>query len=390
MTLLYFDCFSGAAGDMLLAALIDAGAPEETIRRALESLDIPAWELQVEQVTKQGIRATQVNVITHDSATSRNYRDIRTLLENAPLAHGVRARAMKTFQVLAEAEGKIHGREPQEVHFHEVGGIDAVVDIVGCAAAIEHFSPSRIVTSPLVTGRGWVDSAHGRLPIPAPAVLEILRGVALEERGDQELVTPTGAALLVVASDSFGPMPALHLNATGYGAGRRDLDRPNVVRVVVGSEIAQESRGEAWLIETNVDDMSGELIPYCIESLLRAGASDAWSTPIVMKKGRPALTLSILVGAENRERVLDTLYRETTTLGARLQRVDKDELQREWIEVEVAGEPVRVKLGRRDGDTVTASPEYEDALRVARSSGLPLREVFELASARARSLRGSV
>lgn len=191
--------------------------------------------------------------------------------------------------------------------------------------------------------------------------------------------------MLRAASDGFGAMPPLELQVTGYGAGRRDLDRPNLVRVLVGTGMAQEdSPAEAWSIETNVDDMSGELIPYCIETLLRAGASDAWSTPIVMKKGRPALMLSILVTSEHKERVLDALYRETTTLGARLHRVDKDELQREWVEVEVAGEPLRVKLGRRGGAVVTASAEYEDALRVARSSGLPLREVFELASARAR------
>ncbi|MDP9067757.1 MAG: nickel pincer cofactor biosynthesis protein LarC [Actinomycetota bacterium] len=384
MTILYFDCFSGAAGDMLLGALIDAGVPEDTVRGSLQTLGLPEWELQVDRVVKHGIAATRVKVATQD-LTSRNYREIKTLLEDAPLEEGVRSRALRTFEVLAQAEAKVHGSDPQEVHFHEVGGVDALIDIVGCAAAIEHLAPSTVVASALVTGRGWVTAAHGLLPVPAPAVLEILRGVELEEHGDQELVTPTGAAILAAASDSFGAMPPLKLESIGYGAGERDLDRPNVVRVVVGTESSASPADEAWLIETNIDDMSGELIPYCIDSLLRAGASDAWSTPILMKKGRPAVTLSILVAPEQKERVLDVLYRETTTLGARSQRVAKDELQREWVEIEVQGEPLRVKLGRRGGELVTASPEYEDAVRVAQKTGLPLRRVFELATTQARS-----
>lgn len=388
MTLLYFDCISGAAGDMLLGALIDAGAPEDEVRRALEGLGIEGWDLHVESVTKKGLRATQVSVIATDDATSRTHAAIRSLLDEASLEPRVRDRALETFRVLAEAEARIHDAHPDDVHFHEVGGLDALIDIVGCSAAIEHFRPKQIVTSPLVTGRGWTSSAHGQIPVPAPATLEILRGAPIREMGDGELVTPTGAALLAAASDSYGPIPPMRLDSIGYGAGTADLERPNVTRVLVGHAIEQHATEGLWLIETNIDDMSPELIPHTIEALMRAGASDAWTTPIVMKKGRPAITLSILVADEAKERTLDVIYRETTTFGARMQRVDKSALERSWVEVAIEGQPVRVKLGRRGAEVVTISPEYEDAARAARATGLALREVFDGAIAAARSELG--
>ncbi len=386
MTTLYLDCFSGAAGDMLLAALLDAGVPQEVVTESLRALEVSGWELRVEQVTKSGLASTRVKVISNDEEASRTHGDIRQLLETSSLDGNVRTRALDTFQILATAEAKIHGQDPEQVHFHEVGGIDAIIDIVGCAAALEHLSPTSIVCSPLVTGRGWATSAHGPIPIPAPATLEILRDVPLEQRGDQELVTPTGAAILVAACDRFGPMPPLRVHAIGYGAGERDLQWPNVVRVLIGMEQTDFQRKGAWLIETNIDDMSPELIPHCIEMLIRSGASDAWSTPILMKKGRPALTLSVLVDDEAQERALDTLYRETTTLGARIRRVEKDELERGWIEVEVQGHRLRVKLGRRGGEVMTVSPEHEDAVTVARATGMALREVHARAIAEARML----
>lgn len=383
MTLLYFDCISGAAGDMLLGALLGAGAPEDEVRRAVNSLGVDGWTLNVTTADKSGIRAVQVIVDTQDETTSRDHQAIRSILNEANLDPGVRERALATFQILADAEATVHGSDPDHVHFHEVGGVDALVDIVGCAAAIEHFAPERVVVSPLVTGRGWTDSAHGPVPVPAPATLEILRGVPLEQRGDRELITPTGAAILTATADSFGEMPPLHIASIGYGAGQAELDWPNVTRVLVGTPLREEANEGTWLIETNIDDMSPELIPHSIEALMRAGASDAWTTPILMKKGRPAFTLSILVAEREKDRVLDVMYRETTTFGARIKPVHKDHIDREWIEVVVAGETMRVKLGRRAGEVVTVSPEYEDAARVARTTGLPLREIFERATAEA-------
>lgn len=384
MNLVYFDCISGAAGDMLLGALIDAGVPEDVIRSELEGLGIQGWDLRVSTVTKSGLRAVQVSVAVDDDAPERDHAAIRAIIRDASMSEPVRQRALHTFRLLAEAEAKVHDVHPDDVHFHEVGGLDALIDVVGCAAAVEHLRPERIVTSKLVTGRGWTSSSHGSLPVPAPATLEILRGATIEERGEHELITPTGAAILAAASSSFGPMPPLQLNAIGYGAGTADLEWPNVVRVLVGTPVDEPVPEGPWLIETNIDDMSPELIPHSIDALIRAGASDAWTSPILMKKGRPAITLSVLVADDLKEAVLDVLYRETTTLGARLQRVAKDEIGREWIEVSVGGESLRVKLGRRGGSVVTVSPEYDDAARAARATGMSLREVFEQATAEAK------
>ena len=390
MTVLYFDCISGAAGDMLLGALIDAGASETAIRASLEGLAVAEWDLEVSRVTKSGLAAPQVTVRTNETETSRRHADIKALLERATLNEGVRRRALATFQLLAEAEARVHGSDPDQIHFHEVGAVDALVDIVGCAAALEDLAPSRVTSSPLVTGRGWTKSAHGDLPVPAPAVLEILRGIPLSERGDEELVTPTGAAILRSVCDSFGQMPTMAVDVTGYGAGRRDHPWPNVVRVLLGRETsAVTSDDQSWLIEANIDDMNPELIPNCIEALIEAGASDAWTNPIVMKKGRPAFTLSVLVKDAARSLVLDVLYRETTTLGVRMHAVEKDELEREWVNVPVMGQQVRVKLGLRGNKIVSVSPEYEDALIAARAEGVPLREVYDKALAEAaRKLKG--
>ena len=383
MTVLYLDCLSGAAGDMLLGALLDAGVPEQPVRNAVESLGLEGWDLTVHKVAKRGIQATKVDVTVTDDAPTRTHAEIKGILDAAELSDPVRERALDIVRVLAEAEAKIHGQTAEDVHLHEAGGIDALVDIVGCAAAIEYLNPSRIVGSPLVTGRGWVEAAHGPLPVPAPAVLEILSGITLEERGDQELVTPTGAAILKSSCDEFGPMPQLKVRKVGYGAGSRDLAWPNVVRALLGSEIHPASGDTGWLIETNIDDMTPELIPHCVKSLIGAGASDAWTTPIVMKKGRPAFTLSALVRDELREAVLDVIYRETTTLGVRMQQITKDELEREWLNVKVGAQQVRVKLGLRGHHVVNVSPEYEDALIAARAEGIPLREVYEKAVAEA-------
>lgn len=379
MTLLYLDCLSGAAGDMLLGALLDVGAPEATVRGAVEGLGLEGWSLSVHRVAKRGIQATKVDITVDAGGRPRSHAEIKDILAAAHLSDPTRARAVAIVRVLAEAEAKVHGEDPNDVHLHEAGATDALIDIVGCAAAVEYLAPSRIVGSGLVTGRGWVDAAHGPLPVPAPAVLEILTGIALEERGDQELVTPTGAAILKACCDDFGAMPPLKVRKIGYGAGSRELAWPNVVRAVVGSEIHPASGDTGWVIETNIDDMSPELIPHCIESLIQAGAWDAWTTPIVMKKGRPAITLSVLVRDDVREAVLDVIYRETTTLGVRMQPVTKDELEREWVNVKVGGQQVRVKLGLRGHNVVSVSPEYEDALIAARAEGVPLREVFEKA-----------
>ena len=387
MKALYFDCVSGASGDMILGALIDAGADVNRIRDQLSSLSMDGWELEVHEVTRGSIRATRCEIVVANDDPQRSYSDVLDLLSGGNLSAGVEERAHRAFEVLARAEARVHGLPLEQVHFHEVGARDAIVDIVGSAAALESLAPDEVITSPIPTGRGFVDSAGGTLPIPAPAVTEILRGATLYERGDAELVTPTGAALLAAFTDRFDAMPPLELEATGYGAGRRDIGRePNVLRVLVGRVVEGAlTAPTAILLETNIDDMSPELLPYVIDSLLAAGAQDAWLTSIVMKKGRPAFTLSVLVGKAEIDRVLDVVYRETTTLGVRVREVAKDELAREWMEVSVSGQPVRVKLGRRGGEIVTLAPEHDDAARAARATGLALKEVYAEATRLARS-----
>jgi uncharacterized protein (TIGR00299 family) protein len=378
MTVLYFDCFGGAAGDMIVAALLDAGAPLDDVMEALDGIGLDGWDLDVSQDDVTGLRATRVNVRHGEESTPRSYAAIVTMLENANVRDGVRERALDAFRRLGEAEARVHDRPLADVHFHEVGSLDAIVDVVAASAAVDHFAPARVVVSPIPTGRGFVESAHGTLPLPAPAVLEILKGAILLERGHHETITPTGAAILASAATDYGAMPPLRVTASGYGAGTRRHDVPNALRVVIGEEApAQEhSREGDILLETNLDDLSPELVPHVIESLLAAGAHDAWVTQVVMKKGRPGLVLSALGPAIHRFHLLEIIYRETTTLGVRFTRVDRAVLERTWIEVEVEGQPVRVKLGIKSGDVVTTSPEYEDARRVAEKTGLPLKDVY--------------
>ncbi|MBA2725066.1 MAG: nickel pincer cofactor biosynthesis protein LarC, partial [Actinobacteria bacterium] len=287
------------------------------------------------------------------------------------------------FGLLARAEAKIHGAPEEEIHFHEVGGIDAIVDIVGSSAALETLAPQEVVTSPIATGRGTTASQHGTIPVPAPAVVELLKGAVMFERGDEELITPTGAAILAAATTRFGSMPPLEITRVGYGAGTRDGEVPNVLRVIEGKLLVEDRASEGSsghiLIETNLDDISPELIPFAIERLIETGAEDAWSSPVLMKKGRQGVQLSVLATEVSRRAVLDVLYRETTTLGSRIRRAEKDELERHWETIDVEGHAVRVKVGTSSGEVATASPEYEDAAKVARITGLPLKEVYRRA-----------
>lgn len=387
MTVLYFDCFAGAAGDMIVGALLDAGAPVEVVMDALESLHLDGWELDVSTSTDSGLRATRVTVRETAAPAPRSYAHVIELLQDAALPDRVRARTLDTFERLAQAEARVHDTDVEDVHFHEVGSVDAIVDVVAASAALEFFAPERVVVSPIPTGRGFVESAHGTLPLPAPAVLELLQGAVLLERGHWETVTPTGAAILVAAATEYGDMPPLRIRSSGYGAGSRTHEIPNVLRVIVGEEVAAEdtSREGDLVLETNVDDMSPELVPYVIESLLAAGAHDAWVTPVIMKKGRPGFVIAALTPAIHKYHLLEILYRETTTLGVRFYPVDRAVLERRWIEVDVEGHTVRVKLGIKSGDVVTTSPEHDDAQRVAKATGLPLKEVYAEATRLARA-----
>ena len=380
MKTIYFDCFSGASGDMIIAALIDAGASERAIMDAVRTLPIKVWDLSTEERAKGGIRAASLHIACDLSPVGRNYKDIVSLVEQADLPVPVRERSLDAFRILADAEARVHGVPVDTVHFHEVGSEDAIIDIVGACAALEDLGPERVVVSPIATGRGYTDSMHGTIPLPAPAVVEILTGAELYERGSRELITPTGAALLASWADSFGPMPPMTLTTVGYGAGVADLDWPNVLRVILGeSEAATRSDVATEVLETNIDDMSPELIPYVIERVLDAGALDAWATPVHMKKGRIGAVLSVLIERGDSQAVLDVLFRETTTFGVRISSVDREILDRKEVEVTVAGNRVRIKVGYRHGEVVSAAPEYEDAATAARATGMPLKDVYRAA-----------
>ena len=371
---------------MLLGALIDAGAPIDDVRRALESLGVDGATLQMSEVHRGGLRAAKAAVAVDDDHAERSYRDIVAALDRAALGPDVRTLAHRAFTVLARAEAFVHGVDEGDVHFHEAGSLDAIVDVVGSCAALRALQPERVVASAVATGIGSTESAHGTLPLPAPAVVEILKacGAPVFSRGDHELVTPTGAALLAAFVDDFAGLPAMRIDATGHGAGERDLDHPNVLRVFVGRTRDATPTEDACVLECNVDDMTPELVSHTLELLIRAGAQDAWITPIVMKKGRPAFKLSILTAPESADELCDVVFRETTTLGLRRTEVVKEVLERRWTDIDVGGQPVRVKVGLHRGEIVTIAPEHEDAVAAAHAAGLPLKDVYAAALEAAR------
>jgi pyridinium-3,5-bisthiocarboxylic acid mononucleotide nickel chelatase len=375
----WFHCFSGIAGDMALGSLIDAGADLSEVLGLLDRLPVTGWSVEAEPVLRAGVAATKVHVRAEDTAVVRTYGHIIGLVDEARLPVRVRDRAQAVFAALAEVEGRLHRRPPEQVHFHEVGGLDAIVDVVGTCAALEVLGVDRVTASPVAMGLGMVRSAHGMLPNPAPAVLELLRGAPTYGREvGVELTTPTGAALLAAMATGYGPLPELTLAATGYGAGDRDIDGlPNVVQVVLGDSLADGQTlttgpGQpVVLLEVNVDDATGEVLAHAIAALMDAGAHDAWVTPILMKKGRPAHTVSALADPALAAQLAAVLTAETGSLGVRGTTLERWPSARAEAEVEVDGLPVRVKVsaGR-------VKPEHADAVRVARRQGIPLRDVL--------------
>jgi uncharacterized protein (TIGR00299 family) protein len=389
-TVAWFHCFAGIAGDMALGSLIDAGAPVDEIRNVLERLPIGGWELDVEPVLRCGIAASHAIVRVRDDGLVRTYAHIAGIIEEARLPERVRGRAAAAFAVLANAEGRIHRRNPAQAHFHEVGGHDAIVDIVGTATALELLGIDTVTSSAVATGIGMVRTSHGLLPNPVPAVVDLLEGIPSYGLDvNHELTTPTGAAILASMASSHGPMPAMTIEATGFGAGSRELDgMPNCTQVVIGRSSEGLIAGTApagqpvLVLETNIDDATGETLSHALGALLEAGAYDAWLTPVMMKKGRPGHVLSAVadpaLAASLRKVILD----ETGSLGVRASGVERWPVPRDTEHVWVQGLPVRVKVspGR-------VKAEHDDAARVGRRLGMPLREVSALAEASWRQAR---
>jgi uncharacterized protein (TIGR00299 family) protein len=370
----WFHCFAGIAGDMALGSLLDAGADETEVLAIVERLPVPGWKVETRPTMRNGIAATSLTVFAEETSLVRTHSHIVGLIEEGRLPDRVRDRALAVFGALAEAEGRLHRRPPSQVHFHEVGGIDAIVDVVGTCAALEVLDVDSLYASAVATGTGMIRSAHGALPNPAPAVVELLRGAPTYGRDvGVELTTPTGAALLAAMVSGWGPMPAMTIEATGFGAGSRELpDLPNLTQVIVGTvdDAALDAGQPVVLLEANVDDATGETLAHTIASLLEAGAHDAWLTPIVMKKGRPAYVVSALADPAVAGDVAARLTAETGSLGVRGSRLERWPAPRSTASVEVAGLPVRVKVS--PGRT---KAEHDDVARVARITGLPLRHV---------------
>jgi uncharacterized protein (TIGR00299 family) protein len=388
MRVAYFDCFSGASGDMILGACLSAGLDAEELRRELSGLAVGGYTLKAEVIRKQGFAATQVDVAV-DPGTDKPHRHlkhIREILDSSRLSQQVRGRALAIFQRLAQAEAEAHGTTIDKVHFHEVGAIDAIVDIAGACIALERLGIEKIYCSPIPTGSGTVQCEHGVMPVPAPGTAALLKGVPLaacDEPG--ELTTPTGAAILTTLAAGYGPAPAMTLEHIGTGAGQREgQTRPNILRLLIGEMAdtaaagsAREEIDEIVVLETNLDDVSGEVVGYVHDRLFEAGALDVFTSPIYMKKNRPGTLLTVLAPPELREKLESILFSETTTLGIRGYSVRRTKLSRDVETVETPSGAIRIKVGRRDGKIQSASPEFEDCRRAARESGRPLIDVMD-------------
>lgn len=393
MKLAHFDCHSGISGDMILGALVDLGVPLSGIQKELKKLKLKGYEISAKNVKRGGFGATQVivdEIGKRKHHPHRTFVDIKKMIEDSRLAPPVKTNAVKIFQILGKAEAKVHRTTLNKIHFHEVGSVDSIVDIVGSVIAMESLQFDEVTASSLNTGEGTVHCEHGILPVPAPATLEILKGVPCFSSGVKtELVTPTGAAILKYYVKSFGPIPEMALSESGYGAGSKVLkDIPNFLRILTG-EAGRDGENSLCMIETNIDDMNPELFDTVMQELLKQGARDVFLTSVVMKKGRPATKLSVLCDQGLKNKLIKVILTETTSFGIRWWEVERQTLEREWITVKIQGCPVKVKLGFLEGERVQASPEYEDCKKAGVKLKLPVKEVFRKAQRLAEE-QGSV
>ncbi|CAN5208377.1 nickel pincer cofactor biosynthesis protein LarC [soil metagenome] len=387
----WIDASGGVAGDMLLGALIDAGARLPAVQQVVEAVLPETVTLETRTVQRAGMRATKLDVRTLVADhPHRTWRTIRTRIEEADIPAGVRARSLATFARLADAEGRVHGVAADEVHFHEVGAWDSIADVVATCAALEDLGVTSLSVSSIALGSGRIRAAHGEIPVPVPAVLALSAGWSVTSGGDGELATPTGMALVTALATRSEDLPALRVRAVGIGAGTRDTPgRPNVVRVVLGVPDASTANGPAgtdgsmrmWVLETNVDDLDPRVWPTVLAALLAAGAADAWLVPIVMKKGRPAHTLAVLTDAGHRVALRTLVFALTSTIGVREVEVARTALDRVTQTVPVAGGDVRVKVAHANGVVVHATPEFDDVAALADSAGIPVRGVLAAAVA---------
>ncbi len=419
MKLAYFDCPSGAAGDMILGALVDAGVPFATLERERGGPDLAGYRMECSEVMKAGFRATKVHVHldgyeegpgyfrrlpapeghahldanradAHAAAGHRGLAEILDILERSRLVPEVRDMASRIFRRLAEAEARVHGTTPERVQFHDVGAIDAIVDVTGSCLGLHLLGVDAVHFGTLPVGGGFVQGPHGRIPVPAPAVAELLRGFPTLDNGiRRELVTPTGAAILTTLAAGSGAMPAMRVTAVGYGAGTLELETPNVLRLFVGEGAGAAPTETVMQMETTIDDMSPQLYEPLLERLLEGGALDAWLTPVIMKRSRPGVVLTALCEPSRVADLSRLLFEESPTIGVRWTAYQRARLAREMVRLDTAHGPVTFKVSRLDGRVVTVTPEFEEVRRIARERGLAVREVLEQARAEGRRLLGS-
>lgn len=389
----YFDCYSGISGDMILGALVDLGVDPGKIRKALKTLDLKGYKLKTSRVQRGLIAGTKVQVSLTKSShhPARKYSDIKKLIADSDLSSTAKKNSLEIFKRIAQVEAAIHDTTMEKIHFHEIGAVDSIVDIVGGVVAIESLKLDKIYASPLNVGEGFVQCAHGCLPVPAPATLKLLQGIPVFSNGiKKELTTPTGAAMIGFYADKFGSLPAMKIVGDGYGAGDHIIaEMPNMLRVVLG-EISAESDEELVLIETNIDDMNPEFYEGTMESLFKAGALDVYLNPIIMKKSRPANKISVLSSETDRQAMTEILLHETSSFGVRYFRIGRTVLEREMKTVNISWGSVRIKIGKFNGKVIQISPEYEDCKKIAYKEKVPVKQVYEEAHSQAIKLFGTI
>ena len=384
MKIAYFDCFSGAAGDMIVGACLDAGASEDHLRKELAKLNLTEVDLRIDKVNKAGFAATSFNpVITHLNHTPhRHLPDILKIIAQPPLSNSVQKKASRIFTRLAQAEAKVHGCDVEKIHFHEIGAADAIMDIVGAVVALESLKIEKVFSSNLTVGGGTVQCEHGIVPVPAPATAQLIKGIEITPTDiQQELLTPTGAAILTELSESFGPIPAMRIDATGFGAGQRDLpNQPNVLRLLIGQtnqpDQSSSLQDEVVVLEANIDDATPELIGHVTDQLTQAGALDVFCTSIAMKKNRPATSISIISRPQDTTKLEGILFTECTTFGIRRHTCQRSLLERKTEPVQTPYGPIRIKTGYYNGNPVTIAPEFEDCQNAARQHHVPLKTIM--------------
>lgn len=374
----YFDCFSGISGDMVLAALVDVGWPVKELEKELNKLDLSNYHIEAERVAKQGIASTRIKIRIKEEKKERTLRDILGILDKSKLEEEIKERSRAIFIRLAGVEAKIHTKSPQEIHFHELGGLDTIIDVVGAVAGMKCLGIDKVYSSPLPLGKGFLKCSHGILPVPAPATLELLKGIPVYGSNiEAELITPTGAVIISTLAENFGQMPPMKIDNIGYGAGQRDLPIPNLLRVSIGVLKKAYEEDAVSLVQTNIDDMNPEFYEHIADRLFNEGALDVFLTPIQMKKTRPATMLSVITDEEKIERMLEVIFDETTTLGVRISKIKRRKLNRESRKVATKYGKIEVKIGKLDGIVKNISPSYEECRKIATHLNIPLKNVYQ-------------